>query len=222
MATAVAPSEPRRATKPAKQGDGTVMAQPVEQPREKARMHLPLAGLLAIQLLIGYEWFISGITKIVRGGFPSGLADDLRDKSQGAAGWYVDFLNNAVIPHGRAFGYLIEWAEVLAGVAFIAGAFLWLFAWDRVPNWARLAALAVVALDALGATFLAINLHLANGSPHPWLIPGSGFDEGIDLDSLLPAMQLVLFAVNGWVLVTLWRRLRAGVRSNIEAGAQSS
>ena len=210
MGTTVAPLEPRQAAKPLRGGQGAVTTVEVEQVREDTRGHLPLVGLLAVQILIGYEWFISGITKIVRGGFPAGLADDLHDKSQGAPGWYVDFLQNAVIPHARSFGNLIEWAEVLAGVAFIAGALIWLFAWDRVPTWTRLTTLAVVASAALGATFLAMNLHLANGAPHPWLLPGSGFDEGIDLDSLLPATQLVLFAVNGWVLVTLWRRMRTG------------
>ena len=44
---------------------------------------LPLVGLLAIQVLIGYEWFMSGLTKLVRGGFASGLADELTEKSEG-------------------------------------------------------------------------------------------------------------------------------------------
>jgi len=38
-----------------------------------------LFGLLAIQLLVGYEWLMSGLTKIARGGFPSGLAGEMRD-----------------------------------------------------------------------------------------------------------------------------------------------
>jgi len=46
---------------------------------------IPLLGLLAIQVLIGYEWLMSGLTKVVRGGFPSGLADELTEKSDGAA-----------------------------------------------------------------------------------------------------------------------------------------
>ena len=41
----------------------------------------------------------------------------------------------------------------------------------------------------------------ANGSPHPWFIAKDGFDEGIDLDSLLPAIQLILIGVS----VALWR-----------------
>src|SRR5262249_19506742 len=60
---------------------------------------IPLIGLLVVQLLVGYEWLMSGLTKIVRGGFPSGLADELRDKSQGAAGWYKSLLDGSVIPH---------------------------------------------------------------------------------------------------------------------------
>jgi hypothetical protein len=36
---------------------------------------LPLVGLLFVQLLVGYEWFVSGLTKVVRSGFPGGLAE---------------------------------------------------------------------------------------------------------------------------------------------------
>ena len=66
---------------------------------------LPLVGLLLVQVLIGYEWFMSGLTKIYRGGFPSGLAAELTEKSEGAAGWYKSFLDRAIIPHATAFGY---------------------------------------------------------------------------------------------------------------------
>jgi uncharacterized membrane protein YphA (DoxX/SURF4 family) len=47
---------------------------------------LGLVGLLVVQLLVGYEWLVSGLTKAVRGGLPSGLADELSEKSQGAPG----------------------------------------------------------------------------------------------------------------------------------------
>lgn len=48
---------------------------------------------------------------------------------------------------------------------------------------------------------MAVNFHLANGASDPWLIASSGFDEGIDLDSLLPAIQLVLVGVS----LATWR-----------------
>ena len=49
-----------------------------------------------------------------------------------------------------------------------------------------------------------VNFHLANGSAHPWLIPSDGFDEGVDLDSFMPGVQLVL----AFVSVSVWKALR--------------
>lgn len=169
---------------------------------------LPLVGLLAIQIAIGYEWLMSGLTKIVRGGFPAGLADELREKSEGAAGWYTSFLDSIVIPYGRAWGYAIEIGELLIGAALIFAALVWLFGWERVSAPQRRKVFMATALASLGGTVMAVNFHLANGASHPWLIPADGFDEGVDLDSLLPAIQLVLAAVTGrlWWLA---RRQRA-------------
>lgn len=157
-------------------------------------------------MVIGYEWFISGLTKFVRGQVPSGLADELSEKSEGAPGWYARMLDSAVIPNAQLFGYVIETSELLAGVALIAGPLIWLLAWDRVSDRLRLIVLAVIALAAIGGTLLAVNLHLANGASHPWLIPSDGFDEGIDLDSVLPAIQIVIATVS----MILFRRLRQG------------
>lgn len=36
-----------------------------------------------------------------------------------------------------------------------------------------------------------MNFHLANAASHPWLISKDGFDEGVDLDSIMPAIQPV-------------------------------
>lgn len=176
---------------------------------------LPAIGLLAVTMVIGYEWFVSGLVKFVRGGFPAGLADELREKSEGTVGWYASFLDSAVIPNARLFGYLIETSELLAGVALIAGPLIWLLAWDRISDRARLAVLFLIAAAAIGGTFLAINLHLANGAAHPWLIPGDAFDEGIDLDSVLPAMQMVIATVS----IVLMLRLR---RNGADDGRRAS
>lgn len=86
---------------------------------------LPLVGLLVIQLFLGYEWFMSGLTKLYRGGFPAGLAKELTENSEGAPGWYKDFLDGSIIPNATAFGYLIEIDELLIGVALIAAALVW-------------------------------------------------------------------------------------------------
>jgi hypothetical protein len=67
--------------------------------------------------------------------------------------------------------------------------------------------LLAVAASAIAGILMNVNFHLANGAPHPWLIPKSGFDEGVDLDSLMPFIQLVLAGV----ALRLWADLRRGV-----------
>ena len=174
---------------------------------------LPLIGLLLIQIAIGYEWAMSGLTKIVRGGFPAGLAGELRDKSQGAAGWYKSFLDGAVIPHGSAWGYAIELGELAIGLALVAAALVWLFRWEQTSARGRSYVFLTIALASLGAVFMAVNFHLANGAPHPWLIPKDGFDEGVDLDSLLPVMQLIIAGVS----FRLWQAERRTAHGQLAA-----
>jgi uncharacterized membrane protein YphA (DoxX/SURF4 family) len=165
-----------------------------------------MIGFLIVTMVIGYEWFMSGLVKFVRGDFPSGLADELLAKTAGTSDWYGGFLKSVAIPFGEPFGYVLETSEVLAGIALIVGPLIWLFAWDRVSHRLRLAVLFFMAVAAIGGAFLAINLHLANGASHPWLIPGDSFDEGIDLDSVLPAISVVIAAVS----IILFRRVRRG------------
>ena len=39
-------------------------------------------GFLLVQIVVGYEWLSSGMTKLVHGDFPGGLADDLHERSK--------------------------------------------------------------------------------------------------------------------------------------------
>jgi thiosulfate dehydrogenase [quinone] large subunit len=171
---------------------------------EKPTLSLGLKGLLIIQIAVGYEWLMSGLTKIIRGGFPAGLAAELHDNAAAAAPWYRWFLVHVVIANGSAFGYLIEIVEVLAGAALITTALLWLLRWQRLASWARTVTLGTIVAAALAAIFMAVNFHLANGSTHPWILPREGFDESVDLDSLLPLIQGVFI----WVSVATWLALR--------------
>lgn len=164
---------------------------------------IALAGLLVVQAFLGYEWLMSGLTKIDRGGFASGLAGELRDKSEGAAGWYKSFVDGTVIPNSHLWAYAIIVGEVAIGVAFIVAAAVWFWRWERLRRGGQIAVLAATALAALGAIFMNINFHLANGSAHPWLIPKDGFDEGVDLDSLLPFLEVVLLVISVKLLSSL-------------------
>ena len=165
---------------------------------------LPLIGILVIQIFVGYEWLDSGVTKLVRGGFPSGLSADLHDRVKTAAGWYRSFVDGAIVPQGVLFGYLIELGELLVGVALIAAALVWLFRWQRLPDPARLVLLAVTIGAAFAGIVMAVNFHLANGGTHPWVIPKDGFDESIDLDTLVLAVQAVFVVLS----VGVWRAVR--------------
>ena len=180
-------------------GDHTAMTALREKPT------LAMKGFLAVAIVIGYEWFISGLVKFGRGNFPSGLGEELLKKAPEMTGWYGRFITSAVIPNGVLAGYAIEIAEILAGIALIGGPLVWLFAWDHVSDRVRSLVLLAMAVAALGGTFLAINLHLSNAGSHPWLLPLDPNDEGIDLDSVLPALQLVVAIVT----IIVFRRLRA-------------
>ena len=170
----------------------------------RGKPSLSMVGLLVVEMVIGYEWFMSGLVKFVRGDFPSGLAGELMKKAPEMAPWYGSFIRSAVIPNGVAFGYAIEIAELLAGIVLIAGPLIWLLAWARVSDGVRSSVLLLTAVATIGATFLAINLHFANGASHPWFLPADEFDEGLDLDSVLPVMQLLIATVS----IVLFRRLR--------------
>lgn len=166
---------------------------------------LSMIGLLIVQMIIGYEWLLSGIAKIAAGDFVSGLAVDLTEVAANSGGWYAGFLNSAVIPNAMAFGYLIEAAEVLAGIALIVGPLLWIFAWDRIPEGLRRTTLILMIAAGVGGIFMALNFHLANGGNHPWVIPDSAFDEGVDLDLLLSTIQIVITTVQAICLIRLRR-----------------
>lgn len=152
-------------------------------------------GLLTIQLVLAYEWLVSGFTKLWRGGFPTGLAAELSDKSQGVTGWYKSFLDSVVIPHGWAVGWLVMIGELAVGAAFATTAIVILVRGTRLRFATRQVTFAVIALAGIAGIIMNLAFHFANGAPHPWWIPKDGFDEGVDLDSLMPLVQLSLVIV---------------------------
>jgi hypothetical protein len=164
-----------------------------------------LVTLLVVQIVMGYEWLTSSITKVASGTFVSGLAADLKDRAGSAPGFYRDFLHGTIIPNARTFAVVIEVGELFVGLAFIGAAIVWLTRWSRLSDGWRASILITTMVAALAATFMAINFHLANGGNHPWLIPADGFDETIDVDTVLVFTQLAYFAFCGYVLLKIRR-----------------
>jgi uncharacterized membrane protein YphA (DoxX/SURF4 family) len=157
-------------------------------------------ALLFIQIVLGYEWLVSGLTKLLNRGFPEGLAAELRDMSAGAPGWYRHFLASAVLPHAQLFGYAIEVAEVAAGAILIGTALLLLT--GRVSLFSRAVGWSAVAAS-IAALVMVADFELANGGGFGLSLGKDTFDEGVDLDTLLTGLQLALLVF--WV-ATLRRR----------------
>ncbi|MBI3747313.1 MAG: hypothetical protein HY262_00465 [Chloroflexi bacterium] len=164
-----------------------------------------LVGLLAIQIFLGYEWLVSGFSKVTSGTFVSGLADELTEKADGLSGWYKSFLETTGIPNAELFGVLVQVGELALGAVLIAASLLWLTRWASLGLGARQLILVLIVISGVASMLMNINFHLANGSSHPWLIAADPFDEGIDLDSLMPIIQLVISAV----AFTFLRKIRA-------------
>jgi thiosulfate dehydrogenase [quinone] large subunit len=164
-----------------------------------------LVGLLAIQIFLGYEWLVSGLSKVLSGTFVSGLADELTDKSASLSGWYKSFLDGTVIPNGDLFGYLVMTGELALGITLIAAAVVWMTRWPGLRLRNRQLVLGFIVLAGAAAILLNINLHLLNGATHPWLIAADPNDEGVDFDSVMPTIQLMISVV----AFTFLRRVRA-------------
>lgn len=177
----------------------------------------------AIQVIIAWEWLVSGADKLLAGTFPQGLAETLNDGIKGNPnGWYVAFLQQVILPHSASFGYAIEMTELLIGVVLLMGAVLLIGPTRRrdAPQY-RLAfvEMSLVVAASLACALLCINFHFFMGDGvFPGIDTAKLFDEGISLDTLMPPLSLVILYINLAVLsdmtgIPLSARLRrAGQR----------
>ncbi|HEY2372144.1 MAG TPA: hypothetical protein VGH82_06315 [Gaiellaceae bacterium] len=161
-----------------------------------------VTALSLVQLAVGYEWLVSGLSKVANGDFAPRLASQLSELASHASPWYGSLLRSAVVPHALAFGYLIELTELAAGFVLVGVAVAELAAGARITPRARrrLQRLAVTALIA-GILMLA-NFELANGGTFGLRLASDSFDEGVDLDTMMIATQLALLVA----LVPAFRR----------------
>lgn len=162
----------------------------------------------AVQIIIAWEWFVSGVNKVLSGTFPADLHGILEDGvSQNPNGWYVALLQGVVLPHSVAFGFLIEIAEVGVGIALFIGALVLIGPVRRagMPEY-RLAVgeIAMATVAAFVCAFLCVNFHFFMGDGLiPWFHPANAADEGITLDTLMPPLALLILLVNAYVLVDM-------------------
>lgn len=164
--------------------------------------------LAAVQAIIGWEWLMSGGNKLLSGTFPQSLADTISSMlKENPDGWYVSFLQQAILPHSVLYGYLIEWTEVVIGVILLGGAVILLSQPRRKgqPQYRLTLAYSLAAIGAaLVGAFMTVNFHfLAGGWIFPWFNGSAANGEGIDLDALLPPFELVIILAQGVLLSEL-------------------
>ena len=171
-------------------------------PRRATR--LPNLALAGLQLLVGYAWLLAGVDKLLLGVFPAQLGGLLRTSVSGGhlPGFFVAILRGLVMPNAVLFGYLIEWAETLAGLGLAAAGLVALLGplAGRYPGEAPAAAFLFGArflerlapLAAIGAGLLGLSYYLLDGAPAPWFAPGIAFGGAIDAGLFLAAASVVL------------------------------
>lgn len=164
----------------------------------------PNVALVGLQLIVGYEWLVSGVDKILLGTFPDALPQLLA----GAVGsgrlpsFFADLLQTLVLPNAQFFGVLIEWGEALAGLGLIAAAVVALLRpWAEralsLPlalrfsygaNWVD--RLALVA--AAGAGLFGLSFFLLDGLPSPWFTPSIAYGGAVDTGLFLALASAIL------------------------------
>jgi uncharacterized membrane protein YphA (DoxX/SURF4 family) len=172
--------------------------------RTAARSHtIALAGL---QLLLGYEWLVSGVDKLLYADFPGALGRLLAGTLQSGhiPAPFAALLRALVLSHSAAFGVLVEWGETLAGLGLIVGALVallaprlrgrlapaaarWLALGERAMAWLAPAA-------ALATALMGLSFYLLDGAPSQWPMPSVAFGGALDTGLMLALGSAVLLA----------------------------
>ncbi len=164
------------------------------------KAHL-LSGLLVVQIIVGFEFLLTVLVKLVRGGFVSGLGADLKNRVQAAPGWYQSIAHDVIIPNATLFAYLVIVGELFVGITMIVAAVVWLSRWDRLSLTGRRSLVTLIILAAAAAFAMNLNYHIANGASNPWQLPAEVFDEGVDINTVLALIDATILVV---MAVVLW------------------
>ena len=165
---------------------------------------IPNLALAGLQLLVGYEWLVSGVDKMLLGAFPDSMGGLLTAAISGGRlpGFFAALLQNLVLPHAYFFGVIIEWGETLAGLGLVAAGLVTLLrplAERYLTLWAALIfAYGARLIDALapyaaaGAGLLGLSFFLLDGLPLPWFAPSIAYGGAIDTGLFLAIASVIL------------------------------
>lgn len=167
--------------------DSSVISPDVHERRSASDVALAL-----VQVVVGYEWLVSGFSKIANGDFAHGLATEVGDLAKQSSPWYGHFLRSEIVPHAVAFGYLIEFAELAVGIVLVGVAFAELAVGPRLNRRLSLHLRRITLGALVTGIVMAVNFELASGGGFGLHLAADSFDEGVDLDTIMVAAQLAL------------------------------
>jgi len=177
---------------------------PVPQQIMATRPHTLNLALIGLQLIVGYEWLLGGVDKLLLGTFPARLDGLLAQSVSGGqlVGFFSAILQRLVEPNAVFFGYLIEWGETLAGLGLITAGLVALLRplaeRHLKGTLAGVFALGVHLLDLLapivaaGAGLLGLSFFFLDGLPTPWFAPSIAYGGTIDTGLFFAAASVVL------------------------------
>lgn len=173
--------------------------------------NIAIAGL---QLVIGYQWLVSGIDKLLLGTFPTQIGQLLTIQigSGKLPGFFAALLRSVVAPNAALFGYAVMLGETLAGLGLIvAGLFTLLRPvfearasgrlWAVFATTDRLVA-ALAPYAAGGAGLLGLSYYLLDGAPTLWFTPSLAYGGAIAPGMVLALASLALLIAQVYAMRT--------------------
>lgn len=164
-----------------------------EAPAPRHAVELSLS-LYAVELILAYEWILSGIDKLVNPHFSSQLLGVLRGSTLvNPYSWYSAFLKQFILPHAAILAPLVEVGEIAIGVVLASSAVLWL--WRPLTRLALYAGWAA-CVTLTGSLLLALNYSFQQCTPLPWVNGAQAFSPGMGIDVLIALLSVPLLAAN--------------------------
>lgn len=143
--------------------------------------------VMLIMLVMGYEWFVSGIDKLASGHFITGLHNEMMDaiKGGGPYAFYTPFLKAICLPHCIILGGFIQYGEIIIGAGLLIIGIYGLIK-GTLPRSISTIGLILAILSLI----LSFNIFLYAGAKF-FFSPEEPFDEGISLDFIMVLMSIV-------------------------------
>jgi hypothetical protein len=152
--------------------------------------------MAAVYALIGYEWLVSGVNKLLLGSrFASGLPQLLRSGFAGNPdGWLARVAEQAIVPHAAILAAVVLIGELGIAVGYFVGAVVWAQP-ERLPAPVARWVDPIVGVALLASAVMATSYAMLDGDGLPLPNPVNAFGPGFSIDLLLALAAALLLAV---------------------------